>query len=110
MNTRALFGFQGRVSRGTYALVGTLGALLKYGMDRWFAQYFLHQPWGFWSYLSPVGILTGNFPVSPDEKKFLLLLAVTSVPFIWLGIAMTLKRLRDAGLRPSSFFFSLLPP
>src|SRR5450432_2481799 len=98
MEIRILFGFQGRVSRVTYALTGILGVLLKHNLDRLLAYKLLHHSWGVSNYLSPLGILSGPHILASQEKQFLLALGVTAVPFIWVGIAMTVKRLRDAGL------------
>ncbi len=98
MNFRELFGFQGRIGRGAYALVGILGVLLKHNLDRLLSYELLHQSWGPLNYLWPLGIANGRQSLLPGQKLFLALLAVTSIPFIWLGIGMTLKRLRDAGL------------
>ena len=109
MNIRKLFGLRGRVGRATYTLVGIAGVLLKHNLDRVLAYKFLHQPWGIWNYLSPLGLLSGNYPASPDEKKFLFTLAITALPFVWLGIVMTLKRLRDSGL-PSRLLLMFFIP
>lgn len=98
MKIQALFSFRGKVSRAAYVVVGALGVLLKFGLDSLLAEKLLHQHWGVWSYLSPLVLLTGDSPVSPAQRTFLLLLAGTSVPFIWACIAMTVKRLRDADL------------
>src|SRR5437899_319868 len=98
MQIRELFGFQGRVNRATYAFVGIAGVLLKHNLDGILAYKLLRRPWGIWNYLSPLGMLNGNYPATASQKKFLVILAITTLPFIWLGIGMTLKRLRDAGL------------
>src|SRR5271166_5597138 len=98
MNIRALFGFQGRVNRATYALVGIFGVLIKHNLDRLTAAHMLHVPWGISSYFAPIGMLSGKYPPSALQKNFLLVLGLTSLPFIWLGILMTVRRLRDAGL------------
>ena len=109
MDLRSLFSFQGRISRGTYAWTGILGVLLKHNLDRLLAHKILHQSWGPLNYLSPLGMLSGEYPLSPNQRSFLLLLAATALPFIWLGISMTVKRLRDAGLRPRLVVLFFLP-
>lgn len=109
MSIRELFGFQGRVSRTTYAVVGILGVLLKHNLDRFIATKFLHVPWGISNYFTPLGNWSRNFPPSALQKDFLLILGFTALPFIWIGIAMTVKRLRDAGLTPRLLFFFFVP-
>lgn len=109
MNIRELFRFQGRAGRGAYALVGVLGLLLKHNLDRLLAFKLLHQSWGPLNYLWPLGIANGRQSLLPGQRMFLVLLAVTSIPFIWLGIALTLKRLRDAGLAARLVVLFFLP-
>ncbi|HEY2120067.1 MAG TPA: DUF805 domain-containing protein [Candidatus Acidoferrum sp.] len=98
MEIRQWLGFQGRVNRATYALVGVFGVLLKHNLDRLLALKLFHQHWNVLSYFSPLGILHNPNALVQDQKKFLLTLALTSIPFIWIGIGMTLRRLCDAGL------------
>ncbi len=109
MRIGPLFGFQGRVGRATYAFVGIIGVLLKHNLDRLLAFKLLHQPWTILSYLAPLGMLSSDFPLSAQQQKFLFLLAFTSIPFIWIGIGMTLKRLRDAGLGPQLVLLFFIP-
>jgi uncharacterized membrane protein YhaH (DUF805 family) len=109
MNIRGLFGFQGRVSRARYTIVGILAVLLKHNLDRFIAAKFLHVSWGIPNYFTPLGNWSANFSRSAVETNFLLILGVTALPFIWLGIAMTVKRLRDAGFAPSLVFFFFVP-
>ena len=40
MTALELFGWQGRVRRGTYALVGCLGLAIKHNLDRFIALSF----------------------------------------------------------------------
>jgi uncharacterized membrane protein YhaH (DUF805 family) len=109
MEIRQWFGLHGRVDRPTYAFLGIFGVLLKHNIDRLLAYKILHTSWGMLNYLSPLGILSGNSGLSHDQKEFLFVLAMTSVPFIWLGIAMTVRRLRDAGLRVRLVLLFFLP-
>ncbi|HEY4977831.1 MAG TPA: DUF805 domain-containing protein, partial [Candidatus Acidoferrum sp.] len=109
MKIGQLLGFQGRVGRANYALVGILGVLLKHNLDRFLAFRYLHQPWNVLSYLAPLGMFSSDFPLSAQQQKFLFLLALTSIPFIWIGIGMTLKRLRDAGLGTQLVLLFFIP-
>ena len=90
------FGWQGRVRRGTYALVGCLGLAIKHNLDRFIALSFGAR-WSLWSYWAPIERLSGLQAMSANDKKFLLALFLTAVPFIWIGLTLTVKRLRDAG-------------
>jgi uncharacterized membrane protein YhaH (DUF805 family) len=109
MNFFSLFSFQGRVSRGTYTLAGTIGVLLKHNIDRFVAHEFFHRSWNVANYVAPLGP-TIDINLTGEDKKFLVVLALLSLPFIWIGIAMTVKRLRDVGAdtRYALLFFAPL--
>ena len=96
MTALELLGWQGRVRRGVYALVGCVGLAIKHNFDRFVALSF-GERWSIWSYWAPVERLSGLQALSANDKRFLLTLFLTAVPFIWIGLTMTVKRLRDAG-------------
>jgi len=111
---RDLWRPTGTIDRGTYVLVGVLGFILKHNLDRIIATYGFHRRWGLFNYWEPLqnaGRVTG---LHGDEAKFLATLVATALPFIWVGVVLTLKRLRSAGA-PTAFvilffvpFFNLL--
>jgi uncharacterized membrane protein YhaH (DUF805 family) len=96
MTVGSLWHWDGKVSRGTYALFGICGLAIKHNLDRFIAYKFGFR-WGVWNYLDPLERATQFYPLSSSEKKFLAILLITALPFIWIGITMTVKRLRDAG-------------
>ena len=96
MTALEVFGWQGKVRRGVYALAGCIGLAIKHNLDRFIALSF-GERWSLWSYWAPIGRLSGMQALSANDKKFLLTLFVTAIPFIWIGLTMTVKRLRDAG-------------
>jgi uncharacterized membrane protein YhaH (DUF805 family) len=90
-----LWRWDGKVTRGTYALFGICGLAIKHNLDRFIAYKFGFR-WGVWNYLDPLERATQFYPLSSSEKKFLAILLIPALPFIWIGITMTVKRLRDA--------------
>jgi uncharacterized membrane protein YhaH (DUF805 family) len=96
MTFKSLWQWDGRVSRGRYALFGICGLAIKHNLDRFIAYKFGFR-WGVWNYLNPLERAAQFSPLSSSEKKFLAILLITALPFIWIGITMTVKRLRDAG-------------
>ena len=109
MKLQDLFTFQGRVSRATYALTGIIGTLVKHNIDRVLATQMYRQKWGLTNYLIPLGVLNRPNPLTADEKRFLVTMALVAVPFIWVGVAMTVKRLRDAGVASRLVFLFFSP-
>ena len=91
-----IFRWDGAVSRTTYALVGFIGFAIKNNLDRYVARYYLPQPHGFFDYWAPLGKAARLSQLSYAEKQFLFTLLALSLPFIWIGVVITIRRLRDA--------------
>ncbi len=107
MTFKSLWQWDGKVGRGTYALFGIFGLAIKHNLDRFIAYKFGYN-WDVWNYLAPLANAARFSPLDTSEKKLLLILLITALPFIWIGVTMTLKRLRDAGqpLWPTILFFA----
>lgn len=88
----------GTLSRGTYALVGVLGFALKHNLDRLVATYVFHRPWGLFNYWVPVRDVARVTAVGGPEAAFLATMLALALPFVWVGVALTLRRLRSARL------------
>jgi uncharacterized membrane protein YhaH (DUF805 family) len=86
------------IGRGTYALVGVVGFALKHNLDRFVATYGFHRPWGLFNYWVPVRDVARITEVRDGEAVFLGTMVALSLPFIWVGVVLTMKRLRSAGL------------
>ena len=85
----------GPLRRGHYAAAGTVLTVLKYALDRLLAAAF-GRSWGWLDYWSP-----GAFPIDGvprAELPFYLALVALAAPFLALGLWLTARRLRDAGL------------
>jgi uncharacterized membrane protein YhaH (DUF805 family) len=101
---RLWFTFEDRVGRREYLVSGVVLALLKYAGDValvWFAS------GRFWSpidYLSPVHSLVAA-KLAGAPPALLPLLAIWTLPFLWIGVSMSMRRALDAGL---SAWFALL--
>jgi uncharacterized membrane protein YhaH (DUF805 family) len=93
-----LLSWDGKVSRKTYALVGLIGFAIKHNIDRYIAVGFFHNAALLFNYWAPLGKAARLDHLSPLEWKFVGSLLLTAIPFIWVGLVMTVRRLRDAGL------------
>jgi hypothetical protein len=87
----------GTIDRWPYFWQGTLLLALKYNLDRAVARWGFHRSWYFWNYLEPHRSAAVD-AVPPQEWSFYLILLLTSLPFLAVGILLTLRRLRSAGL------------
>ena len=93
-----LLEFRGEVGRGTYAAVGVIGIALKHNIDRAVASLAFHRPFGIFNYWIPPVDAVRFAELSREDAAFLLTMVGLSAPFIWVGLAMTVRRLRSAGL------------
>ena len=93
-----LFRWEGTVDRGTYTLVGLVGFALKHNLDRIVASWVFHRQWGIFNYYFPPGQALHITSLPRGEALFFAAMVGLSLPFIYVGVGMTLKRLRSAGL------------
>jgi hypothetical protein len=91
----------GTIGRASYAVVGLVGFALKHNLDRFVAFYGFHRRWGLFNYWVPVRDVARLTDLRSREAAFLETMLVLALPFIWVGVVLTMKRLRSAGL-PSS--------
>jgi uncharacterized membrane protein YhaH (DUF805 family) len=93
-----LWRWRGRIDRKTYAVVGVVGFVMKHLLDWQITRDFLNNNSGLaFNYWAPFGVPVRLSELSQYQAKFLATLLAAAIPFIWLGLAMTVKRLRDAG-------------
>jgi uncharacterized membrane protein YhaH (DUF805 family) len=94
---RELFTLRGTVGRLRYLAVGLGLALLKYAVDAGCYFAWTGKFWGPTTYLDP------NFGKRMEEVDhlptgYLAFLVVWALPFLWIGVAMSARRAREAGL------------
>ena len=100
-----LWRWDGKVTRKAYAIVGTVSFALKRVIDLIVASHFLGRgdkrifalDLTFFNYWLPLGRGARLTQLSDSEMRFLATMLLIAMPFIWIGLAMTVRRLRDAG-------------
>ncbi|HEU5403314.1 MAG TPA: hypothetical protein VFU86_18305 [Terriglobales bacterium] len=95
---RDLWRPSGTAGRGVYAVVGVVAFAVKRYLDIWVAGYGFRQHWNWRSYWFPVDNVARITELHGPQAIFLGTMVAVSLPFIWLGTTMTVKRLRSAGL------------
>lgn len=93
-----LWRWDGTVDRGPYALVGLLGFALKHNLDRLIASAVFNRRWELFNYFIPPDKAVRPDALPANDQAFLLTMVVLSLPFVWVGLSMTLRRLRSIGL------------
>ncbi len=102
-----LFTWDGRVQRVPYFLAGTILTILKYAIDFAVAAHF-GETWRVWNYFFP-SVDVSLFELGNRQPKLYAILWAIAIPFFWVGIALTLRRLRDAGYRAGWIFLFFVP-
>ncbi len=104
-----LWRWDGTVGRLEYALVGLIGFAVKHNLDRFVTTGVFHRSWGIFNYWLPLGEAARFSKLSANDQKFLGTMLLLALPFIWVGVTMTLRRLRDAGQPPWLVAMFFLP-
>lgn len=94
MTARDLVRTEGTIDRGPYLAIGIVGFAFKHNLDRILATAFFGRRWSVFNYLFPAE----GKGLRPDDAAFFAALVLTALPFMWIGVALTLRRLRAVGL------------
>lgn len=98
----------GPVGRGAYAATGFSLMAFKYAADAAFLHLVTGRLWTPLDYLTPLMWTRTNF--LGDESAWALWpLLVWTIPFVWIGASMTLRRGLDAGLSPWTGLLFFVP-
>lgn len=97
MRAANLWQWEGRVDRSTYAMVGVAAFALKFLLDWLVVTRLFRRSWSLLNYWRPFGAISGLHGLSIADRVFAGVMLFIALPFIWLGLAMTVKRLRDSG-------------
>ena len=92
-----MFSWRGQVDRGFYVLSGLVLFIIKWNIDRLLGAYFFDAKWMPYQYLFP-GTEFAGMVLELKREAFLLLLLGTALPFIYVGVTLTVKRLRSIGI------------
>jgi uncharacterized membrane protein YhaH (DUF805 family) len=95
---RLWFGFRDPVDRGTYFRHGVGLMALKYGIDALLIWSYAGRVWTPLNYLSP--LLSTRTSVLRDAEWLIPVLVVFALPFLWIGVSMSMRRAADAGQSP----------
>jgi len=105
---RLWFGFSDPVDRGTYLRHGLGLTALKYTIDALLVWQFTGKFWTPFHYLSPLN--NTRLALLQGAPPWLLpLMLVIALPFLWIGVSMTMRRAVDAGLSPGLALLFFLP-
>jgi uncharacterized membrane protein YhaH (DUF805 family) len=105
---RLWFGFRKPVGRAAYAASGFGLAFVKYGLEAAIVYAQTGSVWEPLRYLSPVFTLREQGLRFASSGTLALLGAIT-LPFLWVGVSMSVRRAADAGISPWAGLGFLVP-
>lgn len=95
----SLFTLWGSVSRRRYLLWGVSLFVIKYTIDWLVATQFMGREWSPLRYLIwPDGNAVFILDLPVADQRFAMVMLAIALPFICIGVILTLQRLRDAGM------------
>ena len=113
-----LWHWDGKVERRVYLFWGLCLFAIKYNLDRVISSVWFEKDWMLFD-VNTVRFYLWQTPVEQVQETYYLTLLAVSLPFLWTGIILTLRRLRSLGWQPwwvliffvpflKLFFFGLL--
>jgi len=100
---------EGSITRPAFLLAGLGLVVLKQGLDVTLAATVFHRGWKAFNYWFPFDRVVALDSLSGRNVAFLLALVALALPFIWIGVCLTLARLRDAAMPAWLVVFFFIP-
>jgi hypothetical protein len=89
--------WRGTIDRGPYIITGVVLFAIKHNLDRFVASAFFNHPWSIFNYwMFEEHAHLDDIPAG--RLKFYGTMVALAIPFIYIGVVLTLKRLRAIGL------------
>ena len=104
---RLWFGLTEPVSRAPYALTGFGLMGLKYAVEASVVRHFTGHWLTPFDYFSP--FLTSRQAAVGNSELLLAFLIFWTLPFLWIGVSMTMRRAEDAGRSPFLVLLYFVP-
>lgn len=93
-----LWRWNGPLDRGTYFFWGVLLTAIKFNLDRAIGHFCFNEQWSIFDWPT-IRFYLWQSRLQEMDRGYLLTLLATSLPFVWVGTALTLRRLRSLGWR-----------
>lgn len=89
--------WRGTIDRGPYVIIGVVLFAIKHNLDRFVASYYFDRRWSVFNYwIFNEQAKLDDVPAM--RLRFYATLLLLAIPFIYIGVVLTLKRLRAIGL------------
>lgn len=95
-NISDLWRWDGIIGRGLYLFWGVCLFAIKYNLDRFIGATWFDQSWTLFN-LETLRFYLWQTRVEQVQQAYFLTLLSVSLPFLWAGVVLTLRRLRSLG-------------
>ncbi len=102
------FGLGERVSRPAYAASGLFLIVLKYAVEAFLIWTFTGSQFWPWDFVNPLLTYRAEL-MRPGPEWLPWALFLWTLPFLWIALSMTVRRVADAGGSPWLGFLVLIP-
>jgi hypothetical protein len=92
-----LWTWRGTIDRGPYVIVGVVLFAIKHNLDRIVASVYFGHPWSVFNYWM-FDDHTHLNSISEGKLKLYATMVALALPFIYVGVVLSFKRLRAIGL------------
>jgi uncharacterized membrane protein YhaH (DUF805 family) len=103
-----LWRWSGKLERGPYLFWGVLLFALKFNLDRIIGAVWFGKPWSLFDWKA-AQLYLWQSPMAADDKIYLAALLAASLPFLWAGTVLTMRRLRSLDWHPAWVLFFFVP-
>jgi uncharacterized membrane protein YhaH (DUF805 family) len=105
---RDVLGKDGRIGPFVFFGYGVFLFAIKFALDRTVATIGFGRDWSLHNYLIPLESYN-LWSQSPADRIFYATMLLVAVPFVWIGLVLTTRRLRDADLPRWLAFLFFVP-
>jgi len=96
VRTAELWKWSGRVNRAEYIRTGLAGIGVKLLLDYLVVTQFFHRVWSPLFYWRPFAMVENIRQLDGADAIYAACMLTLALPFVWIGVSMTVRRLRDS--------------
>jgi uncharacterized membrane protein YhaH (DUF805 family) len=103
-----LWRWDGTIERGAFLFWGLCLFSIKYNLDRLIGAMWFDQSWTIFNW-DTIRFYLWQSPANQAGGVYYFVLLAASLPFLWTGVVLTLRRLRSLGWQPWWVLFFFAP-
>ena len=109
LKLRYLFCLDGPIGRGSFALIGFSAYIIKQNLNRIVFTSVFERDWNPFRHSIVLFDLATIVPLTEENGRFMATMLALAVPFIWVGVVLTIRRLWSIGWPAGMVFLFFVP-